>query len=243
MPSLGESLTNVRQQLQRAFEPEQAGVLAEVLGDILALQHRYFDEMSGLRGEVRQLAEAQTRTEKRVEQLAKAQEQLAQAQERLAQAQERTEQRVEQLAQAQARTERAVQLLARQVGGLSEKLGGSLEDLAIETVPAVLAEAWDLAEIECGRDVISIDGEQHELDFVARGRLPAGGALAVLGEVKARLTAREVEEFLARAQRLAPALVPAEVRVMFFGFQCNLEARALIRAAGAYMVFSNGRVL
>jgi hypothetical protein len=212
----------MRERFQRAFPPEQTEALVEVAGDVLAVQYRALDEISSLRVEVGRLAEAQHRTEQRVEQLARAQEQLA---------------------QAQQRTERAVQLLARQVGGLSEKLGGSLEDLAIETVPAVLAEAWDLTDIECGRDILQLDGEQHEIDFVVRARLPSGAALAVLGEVKARLTAREVDEFLARSERLAPALAPAEVRVTFFGFQCSLEARARIRESGAYMVFSNGRML
>ncbi|MDW8279420.1 MAG: hypothetical protein RMJ85_15480, partial [Anaerolineales bacterium] len=66
---------------------------------------------------VRELAEAQRRTEQRVEELAQAQrelaeaqrrteqrvEELAQAQRELAEAQRRTEQRVEELAQAQQR--------------------------------------------------------------------------------------------------------------------------------------------
>lgn len=56
----------------------------------------------------------------------------------LAQAQKRTEERVDQLAAAQERTERAVRQLARQGGGLSEALGGSLEDLPLEVVPEIL---------------------------------------------------------------------------------------------------------
>ncbi len=56
----------------------------------------------------------------------------------LAQAQQKTELRVKELAQAQQRTERELRMLARQVGGLSERLGGSLEDLSYDVLPACL---------------------------------------------------------------------------------------------------------
>ncbi len=42
------------------------------------------------------------------------------------------------LAEAQARTEWAVKDLAKQVGGLSNALGGSLEDFACDLVPEML---------------------------------------------------------------------------------------------------------
>ncbi|WP_460193933.1 hypothetical protein [Thermosynechococcus sp. FA-CM-4201] len=80
-----------------------------------------FNELKSI---VTDLAQAQKRTEERLEELAAAQK--------------RTEERVDQLAAAQERTERAVKQLARQVSGLSEALGGSLEDLALEVVPEIL---------------------------------------------------------------------------------------------------------
>ncbi len=107
----------------------------------------------------------------------------------------------------------------------------------------MLADAWSLDEVECGRDVLDVGGVAHDMDLVLRARLPSGAGLAVLGEVKARLTAGEVEDFLQKSSLLAPALAPAEVRTLFFGFQCNREAREKIRDAGAFMVFSNGRLL
>ncbi|MEN9271449.1 MAG: hypothetical protein Q6L49_11885, partial [Thermostichales cyanobacterium HHBFW_bins_127] len=57
----------------------------------------------------------------------------------LAAAQKRTEERLEELAAAQKATERALKNLARQVGGLSESLGGSLE-----VVPDILEHHWGL---------------------------------------------------------------------------------------------------
>jgi hypothetical protein len=136
-----------------------------------------------------------------------------------------------------------VLLLARQVGGLSDKLGGSLADLARETVPAVLAEEWGICDIDCERAVLEVEGEELELDLLLRGRAPSGPPVVVLGEVKSRLTAAEVDRFLAKAERARPALGDADLRVLFFGLQVNLEARERIKRAGAHMLFSNGRFL
>ena len=150
---------------------------------------------------------------------------------------------VTRVAEAQGRTELALQMLARQVGGLSDKLGGSLEDLAVETVPAVLAQEWGLEGIACGRETFLVAGKEEEVDLVLRGSRPDGTDLLVLGEVKSRLTEREVEHFLGRVERIRPTLPIPQVRVLFFGFQIGLDARRLVRDAGAYFLFSNGRFL
>jgi len=76
--------------------------------DQLAVRRQDFDE---LRAEVHKLAEAQRRTEQRVEELAEAQRRTEQRVEELTEAQRRTERRVEELAEAQKRTERRVEEL------------------------------------------------------------------------------------------------------------------------------------
>ena len=72
----------IKKKLEKVFGEEQATVLAEVFVDAYGelVKARDFD---GLKAIVKELAEAQTRTEQRLEQLAEAQA--------------RTEQRVEQL--------------------------------------------------------------------------------------------------------------------------------------------------
>jgi hypothetical protein len=57
---------------------------------------------------------------------------------RLTEAQVRTEARLDQLATAQTRTETTLQQLARQVGGLSETVGGDIEDIAYIVLHDVL---------------------------------------------------------------------------------------------------------
>ena len=83
--------------------------LQKDIRDQMFVRRQDFDE---LRATVRELAEAQKRTERRVEELAEAQRCTEQRVEELAEAQKRTEQRVEELAEAQKRTEQRVEELA-----------------------------------------------------------------------------------------------------------------------------------
>ena len=118
----------VYEELSQAMEPRAAQKLASVLGAMYEeLQNtaskREFNELCQV---VRELAEAQNRTEARLDQLTQRVEELAEAQNRtearldqltqrveeLAEAQKRTEQRVEELAEAQKRTEQRVEELA-----------------------------------------------------------------------------------------------------------------------------------
>jgi len=69
-----------------------------------------------------ELADAQKRTEQRVEELAEAQKRTEQRVEELAEAQKRTEQRVEELAEAQKRTEQRVEELAEAQKKSEERL-------------------------------------------------------------------------------------------------------------------------
>lgn len=110
----------------------------------LAVRREDFDK---LQNTVAQLAEAQKRTEQRIEELTEAQRQsdarltrleiavveLAEAQKRteqrveeLAEAQKRTEQRVAELAEAQKRTELAVQVLAERQQVMGDQLGRTI---------------------------------------------------------------------------------------------------------------------
>jgi len=124
------TIPQIRTRLLEAFSEKQADVLAHVVieaHDDLVTQADFHK----LTGVVADLANAVT--------------DLAESQKDLAEAQKRTELRVEELAEAQKRTEIAVADLARQVGGLSNNLGGSLEDFACDLVPEILEKHWRLA--------------------------------------------------------------------------------------------------
>lgn len=221
-------ITKIKERFKKNFPANQADALAESFWEAYASNERLFDEMSELRGEVKKLTEAQLRTEQRVDDLAKAQNDLARAQ--------------NDLTKAQKNTEKEIKNLARQVGGLSEKMGGSLEDLAYETVPAVLESEWDMEITEIEKGFFITGDEELEMDLVVKGVLPGDKPITVLTEVKSNLTIKEVDNFFSKIGGLKNKLEDS-VRILFFGFKVNRDARNKIKENGAYMLFSNGRFL
>ncbi|MGA4578927.1 hypothetical protein [Limisphaera sp. VF-2] len=111
----------------------------------------------------------------------------------MAEAQRRTEERLNQLAEAQRRTEEAVQPLSwrldetnRQVGGLTMTVGYTLENAAYRGLPPLL-------ERDCGlrlrerlrRDYVrDARGEAVEVNILGRGERQ-GQEVWVVGESKA----------------------------------------------------------
>lgn len=211
------TIPQIRSRLLSQFPEPQADLLAHVFvesHDELATKA----EMNELTGVVRELAESQKE---------------------LAEAQKRTELRVEELAEAQKRTEYAVTDLAKQVGGLANALGGSLEDFACDLVPELLEKHWRMQVRSARPEEIVAGKKTREIDVVIRGTVD-GVAVLVLCEVKSAVSAAEVRRFLevvgkARAER------PGEdVRALFFGYKADRKARDLIVESGAAMVFTRG---
>ena len=110
--SLAQTLENFPPELQPAIAR-----LAETLREEFGVRRTDFDDLKIV---VRELAEAQKRTELRVEELAEAQKRTENRIEELAEAQKRTELRVEELAEAQKRTENRVEELAHNIQKLAE---------------------------------------------------------------------------------------------------------------------------
>src|SRR5919108_3991905 len=144
----------IQQRLQQVFDPRQAGVLAEVIATasgVAALS----GEVAALASTVAALAEAQRRTEERVDA-------LAQATERLAEAQRRTEERLAALAEAQRRTEERVDALAQAMERLAEAQVRTEERLRSLDVTSARAEAT-LARAETR--IGTLDGRLLELTY------------------------------------------------------------------------------
>lgn len=222
-----QSVQTLTHRFEKHFQPGQAGVLAEVIHESYTDLVKTSD-FSELKGVVKELAQAQKRTEMRVEELAAAQN--------------RTEQRVEQLQQAQTSTETALQNLARQVGGLSESFGGTLESFGIDLIPEVLENKWGLTVESADGETFTVNGREKNIDLAVRGTLE-GRPLVALCEIKSNLTKVEVYRFLKLTRQIAATLPGYDVRTLFFGYRANQAARDAIRSEGAYMVFVNGRVL
>ncbi len=176
------------------------------------------------------LAEAQARTEARVEELARAQA--------------RTEARIEELAAAQARTERKVDRLAHQVGGLSETVGGDIEDIAYIVIHRVLGQkkGWQVGELK--RVWQRWDGQKREVNIFGEARDPAQPErrIWIVGEAKHNLTMREVEKF-ARTVEIARRNLEGEIFPVCFCYRARPEVQERIQALGFHIIFSYGELV
>ena len=148
------------------------------------------EEFADLKEVVRELAEAQKRTETRVEELAEAQK--------------RTEIRVEELAEAQKRTEHALLQLSKRVdqtnqhvGGLNMTVGYSLENEAYRCLPDLMRRDWQIEVTEpLRRDWLpTAAGKMVEVNIVGQGQRE-GETLLILGESKLQLSRKYVDAFL-----------------------------------------------
>ncbi len=241
MPNMGVSVSLIKKLEQ--VEPYLREVLIAVLEEMErqreeTVTKREFNELKEI---VRDLAEAQKRTEQRVEELAEAQKRTEQCLEELAEAQKRTEQRVEELALAQRKTEERVDKLAqnlgelsaemrnlaRQVGALSDNIGFGIEDIAHVVLPGYLYRHLGVQMGEFERRFFQMDGEDVEINLYAEGTID-GEKVTILGEVKSRIFAREVETFQNTLNKVLPLIKGKVVKVMF-GYFFRPEASDLAR--------------
>ncbi len=258
------------EKLSTVFDSGQAQVLAEVIYNSYndLVRREDFSELKEIvrdLGETQQrteqrvedLAEAQQRTEQRVEDLAEAQQRTEQRVEELAEAQQRTEQRVEELAEAQQRTEQrvgdlsvaqqrtetAVQSLAREVGGLSNRIGGDLEDVAAIVIEDTLERelGWEVEELS--RVWHTRDGVDEEIDAFGKAHDPTRSQIPlwIVGEVKFNLTMRDLDRFSKLVERAA-AHLEGEVVPVCFCYRIRPAVQQNLLEKGYRLVLSNGRM-
>jgi hypothetical protein len=208
---------------QRLEELAQAQARTDAaVQQLVQAQARTEQRVEQLEGAMQRLAEVQARTEERLDRLEAAVERLAEAQARTEERVDRLEAAVERLAEAQARTEQALQQLATQVGALSDNVGYGLEDIARVVLPGYLKQRYGVTVERLERRIFSVDGQRFDVDLYAEGRR-GRRRIVVLGEVKARIYAREVHHFQQVLQAVRPQL-PAEPLPVLFGYFIDLSA-------------------
>ena len=181
-------------ELKETFEPVQAERLARLIG-------RLYKELSN------------TVTKAEFEELRKTVSQLADNIKELSEAQKRTEQRVEELAEAQRRTEEELKKLARglddtreQLGGLSDTVGYTLENEAFKALPSLLKRDYSLTvKGRLKRGYLTDEtGRAIEVNIIGEATRN-GKEIMIIGEGKARLSKKGVNEFIdRRLKRLKP---------------------------------------
>ncbi len=201
--------------------------------------------------EVRELAAAQVRTEQRLDRLADAQVRTEEQVRELAAAQVRTEERIGELATVQRETSQAVAELTRgldrlrkQVGGLSDTVGGDIEDIAYIVLYDVLKRefGWDVGVLE--RDWKTWNGEIDEVNVFGLATDPARPthSIWIVGEAKHNLTVRDVQQF-ARLVERARRNLTGEIFPVCFCYRARPEVVTEMQKAGLRLVYSYGKLV
>jgi hypothetical protein len=189
---------------------------------------------------VEELADAQKRTEERVEEMQvtmQAMQASQQAMQGSLQAMQASQQEMQGSLQEM---QRAVTDLAKQVGGLSNTVGANLEDFACDLVPELLEKYWRFVTVSAGpEELTTVDGVSREFDVVVRGTID-GRPVTVLCETKATVSTTEVSKFLRIVEKVREAYPGEDVRPLFFGYKANSAARGLITQSHAAMIFTRG---
>ena len=223
------TVEGIRARLKDSFTEQQADLLAHVVVEAHA-DYVTRGDFQALTSVVRELADAQQRTEVRMEELADAQRGLAAAQ-------ERTEARMEELAEAQREFTWAMRDTRKQLGGLAQSVGYGLEAYAMERIPRILSRQMPFVEEASGPEqFVSASGVEDDVDVVVRGTL-AGRPVVFLCEAKTNITPQEVRDFLPTVDRVRGQVACDDVRVLYFAYRANSEARAAVAAAGGYLAF------
>jgi len=157
-------IENMTRRLKRVFAPEQATVLAETIHDAYAdlVKTSDFNELKEI---VRNLAQAQTRTEARMEDLVHAQQD--------------TDRRLGKLTDV-------VSNLAQELGGLSRSASYALENEAYRQLPAYLEANYGIV---LDRRLVRTEIGGEEINIFALGQRN-GTPIVLVGESKLQLDRR-----------------------------------------------------
>ena len=190
----------------------------------IRVERKDFDELKGevtkLTISVDRLAEAQVKTEQKVEKL---------------------EESVDKLAVAQAKTEQAIKHLSINISGLSDTIGFGLEDIARTVVPGYLERHENIYIEELQRGFIEVDGVEREIDLFGECNRD-GETILIIGEVKSRIYEGEVKKFVSNViNPIRKSEKERRIYPLMFGYVIHPFAQRLAKAEGVHLVASYQR--
>jgi predicted nuclease with TOPRIM domain len=241
--------TELKESMEAIAAEKIAGVIGLVYEELR--QSVTKTEFNELKAVVQELALAQNRTEQQVKELTQAQKasetrltRLENVVTELGEAQKRTEQQVKELAQAQEKTEKTVRQLAKQVGGLSDVMGGDLEDIAYIVLHDVLKRelGWQVGVLE--RVWQTWGTEPEEVNILGQATDPAepNKTIWIVGEAKHNISIKEVKKFIKQLERARQNL-SGEIFPVFFCYRARPEVQQMIHDADIRLVFSYGKLV
>ncbi|WP_448593288.1 hypothetical protein [Thermoflexus hugenholtzii] len=261
---LAEAQARTEEALARLAEAqarteERLARLEEALARLAEAQARTEERLTRVEEALARLAEAQARTEERVARLEEAQARTEERLTRVEEGQRRLEEALARLAEAQAqaeeriaRLERLMEQMTRQVGALSDVIGGDLEDAAYIVIHDTFTRelGWKVGVLE--RAFLRWDDHELEVDIIGRAYDPARPKyeIWIIGETKYNMTVGEVERFAKKLPLILEYLThqggEKKERLIVpvcFCYRARPEVRERIYNLGFHLVFSYGRVI
>ncbi len=170
-----QTAIDIKKRLERAFDKTQAVVLSEVITEAYSdlVKTGDFNELKEI---VRELADAQKRTEVKVGELAEAQK--------------RTENELHELVIEHKETR-------RQLGGISDTVGYGLEDKSFKALPDLMKRDFDLiVRGKLKRQYVKDNkGKEIEVNIIGEA-VKNGREIVIVGECKSQLSKNDVNEFI-----------------------------------------------
>jgi len=121
----------------------------------------------------------------------------------LAEAQKRTEEEIAKLVRRMDAFEKRLEAVEDRLEGISNSIGYSLENTAYKGLPRVLAERYGVeVEGQLVRRYVSVGAKEIQINIYGYAR-KNGRRLLVLGECKVRPSKREIGRFEKYARRIA----------------------------------------
>ena len=163
----------------------------------------------------------------------------------LAEAQKRTEQRLEELAEAQKRTEQELKILAsehritrQELGGLSHSFGYLLEDRAYKGLPEILYKQFGIKiKQNLKREIFPYKGNKKiEINIIGMG-IQDQKEVWIIGEAKSQLKKKHVDSFIQK-RFIYDDLFPGEKFYVMVTYMTDPEVKDYAEKNGIYVFYS-----
>jgi len=231
-------IQRIYEELSQSVRRDDFLDLKEVVKELAQAQKKTEERLDSLSSKVEELAEAQKRTEARIEELAQAQKKT---EERL----ESLSLKVEDLAEAQKKTESVLAKLVashrktrEQLGGLSHTVGYRLEDEAIWALPYLLKRDFGLEIVESlRRGYLEISPERYLEVNIWGDAHKNGTIIGILGEAKTQLKKKDVDKFVSLIKKVEKA-TGKEIFPVLITYQTSPRVQEAARKKGIKIYFS-----
>ncbi|MDI6752580.1 MAG: chordopoxvirus fusion protein [bacterium] len=190
------------------------------------------DDFSELKEIVKELAEAQKRTEQSVEELAEAQKRTEKKIEELVEIQQNTQEELRDLVEEHKKTR-------KHLGGLSMTVGYILEDEAFKALPALLKRDFGLILKDRLKRQYIIDNEEKYIEINMLGNATKDGKeIMIIGEGKSQLSKNGVNEFIRKKLKRLEGLYDEIFPVLVTYMTSEPDVEGYVKEKGIALYYS-----